>query len=92
MVHKVGDLPVEARAIVEKLIGRALAENETFSIRTLRVQKDGADATAVREAANQLEKYFAEIDSQHTAVADDQAAAVIDDAMRHTRPGYTSVR
>ena len=92
MLHKVRDLPMEARGVVENLIGRTLTEDETFSIRTMRVRKDGADATAAREAANRLEQYFAEIDSQHTPVTEDQAAAAIDEAMRHTRPGYTSVR
>ena len=92
MLHKVRDLPVEARGVVENLIGRTLTGDETFSIRTLRVQKDGTDAATAREAANQLEQYFAEIDSQHAPVPEDQAAAAIDDALRHTRPGYTSVR
>jgi hypothetical protein len=92
MLHKMRDLPLEARGVVENLIGRRLTDDEIFSIRPLRVQKEGATATAALEAANLFEEYFAEIDRQHPPVAPDQAEAAIGQAMRHVRPSYTSVR
>ncbi len=81
MLHKVSDLPVEARGVVESLIGRPLAENETVS-----------DARSAREAASRLEQYFAEIDAQHPPIAAGEAESAIDEAMRSVRPGYTPYR
>ena len=92
MLHKVRDLPVETRGVVENLIGRRLTEDESFSIRPLRIRKEGAGGAAALEAANQLEEYFAEIDRQHPPVSPEQAEAALSEAMRHVRPGYTSVR
>ncbi len=89
MLHRVRDLPVEARGVVEKLIGRRLTEDELFSIRPLRTGKVGAGAAAALEAANQLEECFAEIDRQHPPVSPEQAEAALSEAMRHVRPGYT---
>lgn len=65
MLHKARDLPVEARGVVENLIGCRLTEDESFSIRPLRIRKEGGGAAAALEAANQLEEYFAGIDRQH---------------------------
>jgi hypothetical protein len=92
MLHKVRDLPVEARGVVEHLIGRHLADNEMFSIRPMRVQKEGASATDALEAANQLEAYFAEIDGQHSPISPAQAEAAVAEAMRQVRPDYTPTR
>ena len=92
MLHKVRDLPSEARGIVENLIGRSMTEDETFSIRPMRLRKEGANPDAAREAARRLEQYFSEIDSQHPPVSGDQANAALDEAMRHVRPGYTSIK
>ena len=92
MLHKVRDLPSEARGIVENLIGRSMTEDETFSIRPMRLQKEGANPDTAREAAGRLEQYFSEIDSQHPPVSSDQANDALDEAMRHVRPGYTSIK
>ena len=59
MLHKVRDLPVESRRVVESLIGRRLREDETFSIRPVHVEKEGAGALAAMETANRLERLFA---------------------------------
>jgi hypothetical protein len=69
-----------------------MTEDETFSIRSLRLQKEGADASKALEVAIKLEQYFAEIDAQHPPVSEDEARAALDEAMRRVRPGYTSVR
>lgn len=92
MLHKVSDLPMKAREVVEALVGRPLAESETVSVRPLRLQKEGADARVAGEVANRLEQYFAEIDRQHPAgtAAEDEEA--LDEAMRAVRPGYTPYR
>lgn len=87
MLHKARDLPLEARGVVENLIGRRLAEDEIFSIRPLRVLQEGADAARAVEAANQLEAYFAEVDRQHPPISPDQAESALAEAMQHIRPG-----
>jgi hypothetical protein len=92
MLHKVSDLPLEARGVVEALIGRPLAEDEAFSIRPIHFQKEGADACAASEAATRLEQYFAEIDRQHPVVAQVEAEAALNEAMKSVRLGYTPRR
>lgn len=92
MLHKVRDLPVETRGVVEALIGRPLREDEFFSIRPVRLQKEGTGSRAASEAADRLEQYFAEIDRQHTNVPENEAAAALDEAMLSVRPGYTPQR
>ena len=67
-------------------------EDETFSIRPLRFQKGGPDLAVAHEVACELEQYFDEVDGQHPPVSEEQAQVALDEAMRHLRPGYTSVR
>ena len=86
MRHKVSDLPIEARGVVENLIGRPLKEDETFSIRPMSLRKPGASAEVARDVADRLELYFAEVDAQHSPVAEAEALAALDEAMRHVRP------
>ena len=92
MQHKVGDLPSEVRGVVESLVGRPMQANESFSIRPLRIQKEGASAAEAREAAGRLEQYFSEVDARQALFSGDQAADALDEAMRHVRPGYSSER
>lgn len=92
MLHKVSDLPLEARGVVETLIGRPLAENEAFSIRPISLQKEGVDAHRASEIADRLEQYFGEIDRQHAAVSEGEFESAVDEAMRSVRPGYTPLR
>jgi hypothetical protein len=92
MLHKVRDLPTETRGVVESLIGRPLRDDEAFSIRPLRLQKEGVDAATANVAADQLEQYFAEIDAQHPPVSPGEAAEAIDEALRNVRPGHTPLQ
>lgn len=92
MVHRVSDLPLEARGLVEILVGRPMQANESFSIRPLRILKEGASPEEAREAADRLERYFSEVDAKRVPSSTDHAAAALEEAMRHVRPGYSSVR
>ncbi|MFN7923468.1 MAG: hypothetical protein U0Q16_25425 [Bryobacteraceae bacterium] len=92
MLHKVRDLPNEARGVVESLIGRRLTDDESFSIRPVRLIKEGADTASANVVADKLEAYFAEIDRQHPPLSPEEAEATMDEAMRHVRPGYTRIR
>ena len=88
MVHKMRDLPPEARGVVESLIGRRLTDEEVFSIRPMRIQREGAGVTAALEAADRFEEYFEEIDRQHPPLPAGQVEEVIVQTMRQVRPGY----
>jgi len=92
MLHKVSELPEDARGVVEALVGRPLAENETVSIRPIRLQKEGADARAAMEVADRLKQYFAEIDRQHPAGESGEDEEALNEAMRAVRPGYVPYR
>lgn len=92
MLHRMRDLPPEARGLIENLIGRPMTEDETFSIRPLPLRKEGADRARALDVAVKLEKYFSEIDAQHPPVSAEEAADAMDEAMRAIRPGYTPLR
>ena len=92
MLHKVRDLPADARGVVESLIGRRLSEDETFSIRPVRLQKEGAELRLASDVADRLEQYFSKVDQQQLPASDGEAESALDEAMRSIRPGYSPLR
>ncbi len=86
MPHKVSHSPTEARGVVVNFIRRPLKGAKTFSIRPIRLRNSGAGAEVARAVADRLDLYFAEVDAQHSPVAEAEASAALDEAMRHVRP------
>jgi len=86
MICNASDLSPDQKAVIEALLGRRVQGGEAVSIRTFE------PATVPRERkleiANELRKYFAEVDASLEAVPEEEAEKIIAEAMRSVRPGY----
>ncbi len=91
MIHKAKDLSPDQRKAVEALIGQTLSEQDHVSVRRLRppanVSPDRRQATLVG-----IDQFFARIDSQRQPASAEEANAIIDEALRLTRPDYRPIR
>jgi hypothetical protein len=86
MICNAKDLSPEQKAAIETLLGRRVREDEAVSVRTF--EPVTVSHQRRLEIANELRKYFAEVDSAHKPVSEEQAEEVITEAMRSVRPGY----
>ncbi len=89
MIHKGKDLSPEERVALERLVGRAISDQEDISVRVLQTSEE-VSAKQRREVVEKLNTYFAQVDAQRKRVAADQANEIIDEALRSARPGYRS--
>lgn len=90
MIHKAKDLSPEQRLAIESLLGRAIAEQEEISIRTLpeTLPVSSERRRAIIEA---LRQHFAAVDAQRQPVSSQEADEIINEALRSTRPNYRPV-
>ena len=91
MLHHVKDLSPEQRRAIESLLGKRLSESDDISIRPLHAEPAAAPERR-RELLAGLEAYFAQIDNQRAPVSDQDAADVMNEALRSVRPGYRPVK
>jgi hypothetical protein len=78
-------LPPDVRVALESLLGRALKDNESISIRTFEAQE--APGEAVREAALAgLKRHFEHVDEQLKDVSHSEHEEAIEEALRSVRP------
>ena len=90
MIRNAKDLSPDQKALLEGLLGRRILEEEAVSVRafappTLSDQRR-------REIADELRRYFAEVDANRKDVSDEEAEEIINEALRSTRPGYSPIR
>ena len=90
MLHKASELSSEQRIALESLLGRAISDRETISLRAFE-PAPLSDAQRAEILAS-LDAYFARIDSKRPAMPDSEADAVINEALRSARPGYRPIR
>jgi hypothetical protein len=90
MIRNAKDLSPDQKAAIESLLGRPLHESEDISVRAF----EPAPVSGQRrcQIADELRKYFAEVDANRQDVSDDEAEEIIDEALRSTRPNYRPVR
>lgn len=86
MIHNAKDLSPDQKAVIERLLGRAVLDHETISIRAF--QPPALTEQRRRELAEQLEKYFAEVDARRSPGSEEEAEEIFTEAMRSSRPGY----
>lgn len=86
MIYSVRNLSPDQKAVIERLLGRAVLEDKTISIRAL--QPPALTEQRRRELAAHLEKYFAEVDSRRSAGSAEEAEEIFTEAMKSSRPGY----
>jgi hypothetical protein len=94
MLHHVKDLSPEQRQAVENLLGRPVAEDESVSIKGIRpsaIIPPRMSAEERKEVLEKLRRYFAKVDEQRKPVSDAEEEAIINEALRSTRPGYRPI-
>jgi hypothetical protein len=90
MIHKASDLSSEQRMALESLLGRALSDREAVSVRAF--EPPPLSDEQRQEILAGLDAYFARIDAKRQSVPDEEAEAIINEALRSTRPHYRPVR
>jgi hypothetical protein len=90
MIHSVKDLSPEQKTVIEGLLGRHVLEDEQISIRAF--QPPALSVERRKELVAELTEYFAKVDAQRQPASAEEADAIIDEALRSTRPNYRSIR
>ena len=87
MICNAKDLSPDQKAAIETLLGRRIQEDEAVSVRAF----EPANLSHQRrlEIANELRKYFVEVDAARGTVSDEEAEDIITESMRSVRPGYS---
>ena len=86
MICNANDLSPDQKTALETLLGRRVQEGEAVSLRTF----EPATVLPQRklELANELRKYFAEVDAARKPISEAEAEDMITEAVRSVRPGY----
>ncbi len=90
MIHRANELSSEQRMALESLLGRALSDRENISVRAF--EPSPLSDEQRQEILAGLDAYFARIDAKRQAVPDEEAEAIVNEALRSTRPHYRPVR
>ena len=86
MIRSATDLTPTEKAAVEILLGRRVQDGEAVSVRTfVQANLSPQERLAI---ANDLKKYFAELDAPRKPVAESELEDAITEAMRSVRPSY----
>ena len=86
MIHKAKDLSSDQKIAIESLLGRQLLDEEAISVRL--IEPPALSDQQKRELAEQLRKYFAEIDVRRHPASKEEAEDVLTEAIRSSRPGF----
>jgi hypothetical protein len=86
MIHRAKDLSPDQKLLIERLLGRRVLEDEAISVRAFAPPSVSDERR--REIAEELRKYFAEVDANRSPASPDEADEVITEAIRSTRPSY----
>ena len=90
LFRSTSDLTAEEKTVVEKLVGRPLADDEVVNVRAFRA-RPAPIGRAKKEAARALK---AQLDSLAACVKDVPAEhldAALDEALKQVRPAYQSI-
>ena len=94
MLHRVKNLSPEQKLTVEDLLGHALSEDESVSIKSIRPSEiipSRLSEEQRKEALEKLRQYFARLDAKRAPVSDEEAEEIINEALRSTRPNYRPI-
>jgi hypothetical protein len=86
MICNAKDLSPDQKAAIETLLGRRVQEDEAVSVRTF--EPVTVSHHQKLEIANELRRYFAEVDAARKPVSEEETEEIIIEAMRSVRPGY----
>ena len=86
MICQAKDLTPDQKKAIESLLGRSVMEDESVSVRA--IEPAALSPERRRELADELRRYFAEVDARRMPGTAEEAEAILTEAMRSTRPGY----
>jgi len=92
MIRHVKELSSGQRIAIESILGRALDDRETLSIRPVSVVREAPPLDRRREVAGQLRDYFARLDAEPPQCSPEELDDAIDEALKHARPSYKPAR
>jgi len=90
MIHNAKDLSADQKTVIEGLLGRRVLEGEEISVRAIQPAPLSDERRA--EVLRDLQTYFAQVDAQRQPASAQEADAIIDEALRSTRPNYRPIR
>ncbi len=86
MIHNAKDLSPDQKKAIESLLGRRVLEDEAISVRA--IEPPALSDQRRHELAEELRKYFAEVDARRKPGSAEEAEEILTEAIRTTRPGY----
>jgi hypothetical protein len=86
MIHKAKDLSPDRKIAIESLLGRQLLDEEAISVRL--IEPPALSDQQKRELAEQLRKYFAEVDARRHPASEEGAEDILTEAIRSSRAGF----
>jgi hypothetical protein len=86
MIHNAKDLSPDQKKAIESLLGRRVLEGEAISVRAIEPPTLPEDRR--KELAEELRKYFAEVDARRKPGSAEEAEEILSEAIRTVRPGY----
>jgi hypothetical protein len=90
MIRDAKDLSPDQKTVIESLLGRRVLEGEAISVRA--IEPPALSDERRTEILHGLEAYFAQVDKQRQPASPEEADAIINEALRSTRPSYRPVR
>jgi hypothetical protein len=84
------DLSPNQKAAIESILGRHVRENEEISVTA--IQPPALSDQQRAEVLRGLAAHFARVDEQKRPAPPEEADAIIEEALRSTRPNYRPVR
>ena len=86
MIHRAKDLSPDQKLLIESLVGRRVLENEAISVRAF--EPPALSDERRRKIAEELKRYYAEIDGQRKPRSTDDVDAILEEAIRSARPSF----
>jgi len=86
MICNPKDLSPDRKKAIESLLGRRVLEDEAISVRA--IEPSTLSDQQRQEQAEELRKYFAEVDARRKPGSAEEAEEILTEAIRSTRPGY----
>ena len=86
MIRNAKDLSPDQKTAIESLLGRRVLEDEAISVRA--IEPPALPDQRRQELAEELRRYFAEVDARRKPGSAEEAEEILTEAIRSTRPGY----
>lgn len=90
LFHSASDLTVAEKTVLEKLVGRPLADDEVVNVRAFRA-RPAPVGRAKKEAARALKAQLDRMAERVKDVPPEELDAVLDEALKQVRPSYQSI-